>query len=67
MHPGIIYVVHRNGRSIREKILSAIDMKIEPFHERPVEVCHEFKDEFAPGDQRLDLLRLPPRQHCCVR
>ena len=45
IHPGLSYVVHLNGRSIRKRMVSAADIK--PFHERPVELRHEFEDEFA--------------------
>ena len=45
VYPELSYAVHLNGRSIARKRVSAVDIK--PFHERPVELRHEFEDEFS--------------------
>ena len=47
--------VHLNDRSIRKTLVPTVDIKT--FHERPVELRHEFKDEFPPGGRTLDVLR----------
>ena len=53
IHSGLSYAVHLNGRSIRKRMVSAVDIK--PFHERPVELRHAFADEFTHFVWRPDI------------
>ena len=53
VHPGLSYAAHLNVCSIREKMVSAVDIKT--FHERPVELRHAFEDEFPHLAWRSDV------------
>lgn len=64
IHSGLSCTVHLNDSSTRKIIVS---VAIKPFHEHPVDFCHAFKDEFAPGRRISDMLRFSMRQHRYIR
>ena len=53
LRPGSSLVVNLNGRSIRGRAVSVANVK--PFYLRPVDLRHEFEDEFAHAAWGADL------------
>ena len=45
MREGLSFSVRLHGRQVRQRTVSATEMK--PFHARPKGIRHEFEDEFA--------------------